>query len=81
MRESVYAALSLLFLLLASGFMDSVDFFGMDYAIGFLGAFSSLLASIFCMHKSVQGIEIKEMRGDGNKGEQRTDDADQGCSV
>lgn len=50
--KKVWAVLALLFLLLAGAFMDSVDFGGMDFALGFLATLVSLLASIICTWKA-----------------------------
>ena len=50
--KKVWAVLALLFLLLTGAFMDSVDFGGLDFLTGFLGAFGSLLASVFCVWKA-----------------------------
>ena len=52
MSRYLWSLAGLACLLLASGFMDSVDFFGMDFLTGFLGAFGSLLASVFCVWKA-----------------------------
>lgn len=49
--KKVWTVLALLFLLLAGGFMDSVDFAGMDFLTGFLGATANLLACGFCLKK------------------------------
>ena len=49
--KKVWAVLALLFLLLTGAFMDSVDFGGMDFLTGFLGAGASIAGFAFCLKK------------------------------
>lgn len=50
--KKLWGGLGLCFLLLATGFMNEVDYFGMDFALGFLATLVSLLASIICTWKA-----------------------------
>lgn len=48
--KKVWAVLALLFLLLTGAFTDSVDFGGMDFLTGFLGAFGCIVMFGFCIY-------------------------------
>lgn len=51
MSRYLWSLAGLACLLLASGFMDSVDYFGYSWPVGFAGAGASIVGFAFCLKK------------------------------
>lgn len=51
MSRYLWSLAGLACLLLASGFMDSVDYFGYSWPVGFAGAGAAIVGFAFCLKK------------------------------